>query len=109
MFATLGVVLLVLDDLEEDENKQDDMETIVADALRSVLVEAINRYNQFKRMRIDIFFFKMVAKSHCRLGIVVLMIVARSRPKNDVDTDELIAIDFGIPPLEESVLLSFKC
>jgi hypothetical protein len=53
MFVTLGVVLLVLDDLEEDENKQDDAETIVADALRSVLVEAINRYNQFKRGRID--------------------------------------------------------
>jgi hypothetical protein len=40
--------------------------------------------------------------------VVVLMIVARSRPKNHVDTDEFITIDFGTPPLEETVLLSFK-
>jgi hypothetical protein len=53
MFLTLGAVLLVLDDLEEDDNEQDDTEKIVADALRTVLVEAINQYNQFKRGRID--------------------------------------------------------
>jgi hypothetical protein len=53
MFVALGVVLLVMDDLEEYDNKQDDTEKIVADALRTVFVEAINRYNQFKRGRID--------------------------------------------------------
>jgi hypothetical protein len=40
MFVTLGGFLLVLDDLEEDENEQYDTETIVAHALRSVLVKA---------------------------------------------------------------------
>jgi hypothetical protein len=41
MFLTLGVVLLVLDDLEEDKNKPDDAEK-VADMLRKVLVDTIN-------------------------------------------------------------------
>jgi hypothetical protein len=51
----------------------------------------------------------MVAKSHCRLGVVVLIIVAREQTeKLDVDTDELIAIDFGTPPLKETLLLSCK-
>jgi hypothetical protein len=53
MFVTLRFVLLVLDNLEDDENEQDDTEKIVTDALRSVLVEAINQYNQFKHGRID--------------------------------------------------------
>jgi hypothetical protein len=53
MFLTLGAVLLVLDDLEEDDNEQNDTEKIVADALRTVLMEAINRYNKLKRGRID--------------------------------------------------------
>jgi hypothetical protein len=51
----------------------------------------------------------MVAKSHCRLGVVFLMIVAREQTeKLDVDTDELIAIDFETPPLKETLLLSYK-
>jgi hypothetical protein len=54
MFLTLGAVRLVLDDFEEDDNEQDDTEKIVADALRTVLVEAIDsRYNKLKRGRID--------------------------------------------------------
>jgi hypothetical protein len=53
MFLTLGVVLLVLDDLEEDENEPEDAEKIAANALRTLLVDTINRYNQFKRGRID--------------------------------------------------------
>jgi hypothetical protein len=51
----------------------------------------------------------MVSKSNCRLGVVVLMIVAREHTeKLDVDTDELIAIEFGTPPLKETLLLSSK-
>jgi hypothetical protein len=51
MFLTLWVVLLVLDNLEEDENENepDDAEKVAADALRTVLVNIINQYNQFKR------------------------------------------------------------
>jgi hypothetical protein len=39
MLVGLGVLLLVLDDLEEDENEPDDAEQVAADALRKVLVE----------------------------------------------------------------------
>jgi hypothetical protein len=53
MFVALGVLLVVLEDLEEDDNQIDDTETIVADALRSLLLQAINQYNQLKRGRID--------------------------------------------------------
>jgi hypothetical protein len=49
MFMTLGVILPVLDDLEEDENEPDDAEKIAADELRTVLVDAITRYLQLKR------------------------------------------------------------
>jgi hypothetical protein len=51
MFLTLGVVLLVLDDLEEDENIQDDAEKIATDMLQKVLVDTIASYKQFKQTR----------------------------------------------------------
>jgi hypothetical protein len=51
MFVALGVILLVLDDLEEDENEPDDAEKVAADELQTVLVDAITRYMELKRGR----------------------------------------------------------